>query len=161
MVKHVSYIANKSTYVKLNLSVKGSEYTISNTGCSINELNFQTAGDFSTGENGRINFNFNAKNADFDQVVAAMPESVMNYLSGYNVKGKADINVTLTGRTSNPIVSASYTVKNGSIVQLSSGIKLKDLLLAGTYHYENKDNVSQSLLNVSRTAFPSTPKRSL
>lgn len=153
MVKNVSYIANKSTHVKLNLSVRGSEYTISDAECSINKLYFQTAGNFSTGENGRINLNFNSKNADFDQVVAAMPESVMNYLNGYSVKGKANINVTLTSRTSNPVINASYTVKNGSIVQISSGIKLKDLLLVGTYHYENKDNVSQSLLNVSKTSF--------
>jgi hypothetical protein len=128
------YMQNKLIRLKSGLAFTDSIFTICHARFSIRKLAFLADGRIIGGKN--INLAISGNKLDLSQIMEALPENVKDKLDGFAGKGNANMDIRVTGTVSkeeSPDVKVVFTMDNASITQKVTGVKLKEIMMHGTF----------------------------
>lgn len=135
-ISNYNYLVNKHIEITLNLSINDGKYQFKNTNIGIVNCNFNVSGHMDLNDNPYINIQAQGHHLKLAQVMEALPDVVQDKLQNYNGKGQVDINFSAQGTVSKsetPTINVNFSLKDGTITHNSTGIKLSNTNLSGTF----------------------------
>lgn len=97
-----------------------------------------------------LNLSIAAQGSTLEEMISLVPQNFSNRLNGYDFKGKADIQTTISGRFGDkylPSISVRLDLNNGSISEKSSGVSFREVSVVASYVL--KDNGKSETITIN------------
>ncbi|HEY4788351.1 MAG TPA: AsmA-like C-terminal region-containing protein [Bacteroidales bacterium] len=152
IVSDYSYVINKPIQFDLNLSITHSKYFIQEGRLKIVDLKFNTSGSIDFGPEESIDLKITGDRLNLADILEALPDKIADNLNEYKGKGLVNFGCSINGpigKRGLPRISINFSLLNGTLVQKKSGLKLKDVDLAGLYTRQSDEGKS-SILKINK-----------
>ncbi|MBT6745298.1 MAG: hypothetical protein HOB26_01930 [Flavobacteriales bacterium] len=150
-LKSTQWVTNRDLNVDFGLYINSStkHYDIRRGGLEVdNSLDFEIEGTIDNASHTLIDLNVKGKNLDIVRSLALLPKRYSKSLEAYKSEGEITFSSNIIGQVSNnrtPKITADFAIKNGTIVEKTKKIELRNLNLDGLYTGNN----NLELTNVS------------
>jgi len=148
------FIKEKPLQADFLLQVDSSNYTITEGEAELDGIPLQIDGSIvklqkeGNSNNGYdLNLNISGSNIDLEHALNLIPEQHREELKHYTISGTADINSSIVGtadKHNSPVWQMNYSTRRAQIILDSTGFKLSDIELNGTYKSGNGGSITIS-----------------
>ncbi|MBL4705927.1 MAG: hypothetical protein JKY54_15480 [Flavobacteriales bacterium] len=157
-VGDLTYIKNENTLLNTVIKVDkpNRKYTIVSCKAEISGLNFDISGDY-LADTSFCDLKIAGNNLQLNKVFTVFPSVFFEKFAAYQSDGILDFNASVVGvssKTSLPEVNASFSIADGKLTEVKTGMKLNDVQLNGTF--TNADFGELDIRNLSGTLLNST-----
>ena len=138
-VDRVNYLKNKKTLLDGTLQVVDNDlYTFQNVDLSVNEMRFKLNGLYRNfaAKNSEIDLKIKGSNLEIKSFLSLLPDQYKQKYTSYNSAGLFYFDARIKGfigKKTNPLFSASFGVKNASVEEKSSKLKLENVVMKGDF----------------------------
>lgn len=120
----------------LKVDTRNGFYQLENSSVQIAGVRFETGGDFTVGEEVRLNLKVSAEEAGFQSFLSLLPPAYMDYFSSFKSSGRFVFNSTIKGTSSDvsdPVVNVDFAVRDGKLTPKDGPVSLEQLNFAGSF----------------------------
>lgn len=152
LLKNVEYLQNRKLESALVLKKQGDIIYIETSKLNIEgiDLDFKMA--YNTNENSEIDLLAKATDVNLAGFQRLIPDEYQKYVSSFESKGKTSLLLTVKGKTYGnflPHVEMNFSVRNGTIRQTKTNIKLTDVNCNGIYSNGSRNSSASSIFRIS------------
>ncbi len=151
-VININYLHNKHVNFACKLNVSNSIYKFSDVNFYVSGLKLLASCELNTGNKPNIRMMVNGDNLKLGSVLETLPDTIALKFNHYRGKGNCTLKLSVKGgigARENPSVYLSFMLANGSITEKSSGIKLTDIDLNGSYSNGSNKNLQASVIKLN------------
>lgn len=133
---NVNYISNQPAKTELLLNAKNAKYTFKDAWIQIADIKIAMEGTYTDSQPSFVDIRLKGKNMNMQSVLSVLPEKYRMKMTDYEsegdfyfssyIKGKLDANLS-------PEIMAEFGIRDGSVIQLSTKIVLKQVNMKGKY----------------------------
>ncbi len=129
-----NYLSEKPAKVNMLLDVNKDVYSFTDATIKIVDLDFKVAGtiDNSTKDT-YLALKITGQDMDIQSVLSILPEKEREHFNDYESEGEFYFNSSVLGTSDDPVMTASFGIKKGTITQKSSSVTLKNVDLEGSF----------------------------
>jgi hypothetical protein len=152
LIQDVEYFGNRNLETSFELKREGDVYRMETSSLNVEGIEMNLKMVFSTDDKSEIDLLAEATNVSLAGFQKLIPDEYQKYVQNFKSKGKTNFILSVKGKTygnSLPHVDFSFAIKNGTIAQTLSNIKLSDVNCSGSYSngIRNNSETSQVLIN--------------
>ena len=157
LVHQIEYLKNRKLKSAFVLKRKGDIYRIESSLLDIEGIDLDFKMVFSNNEKSEMDLLAKASDASLAGFQRLVPDEYQKYVCDFDSKGKTSLVLSVTGKTYGnylPHVDLNFTLRNGTIRQTKTNIRLTGVNCSGNYTNgsQNNSNTSSFSLNNFRSA---------
>jgi len=152
-VYNLNYLHNKQVVFNGSLNVTNNIYQFKDAFLNVSGLQFSTSCDINTNEKQSINMVVNGSKLNFGDLLETLPEKIALSFENYNGKGHIDLHLIVKGAIgsgANPNVNLRFSLANGVLKEKSSGMKLSNIDLEGSYSNGSGNSFQTSVIKLNK-----------
>lgn len=152
LIHNIEYLQNRKAAGTFLLKKHGEIYRVETSRLEIEGISLDFKMVFTTGENSEMDMLATASDVNLAGFQRLVPDAYQKYISDFESKGKTSLQLSVKGKTGGnnfPHVEMSFNIRNGSIRQTKTNIKLTAVNFAGTYTNGARNSSSTSALRIS------------
>lgn len=129
-----AYLKGKPAVYEMLLDVNKDVFTFREAKVKIVDLNFGIGGKIENAEKETfLALKITGQDMDIQSVLSILPEKEREKFSDYESEGEFFFNSSILGTADEPVISAAFGIKKGTITQRSSSVTLENVDLEGSY----------------------------
>lgn len=152
IIDNINYINQKDIKLNTELDVKNDIFKIKNGQLFISDLEFNINGNINTSDVSSIDLKIDGKNLNIESFLSVLPKNIRNEARNFDSKGEFYFNASIQGnynKNNIPHIDADFGIKNGTIEQIKTDVKLTDVNFTGKYTNGEKNNLATTFLKIS------------
>lgn len=127
---------------KLDVNLKQQALHLAKTELTIQEVPLVLAGSIRFGKNPSVDLDVEKTELDLEEGIRLLPAQFQVQLKPYEPSGHATFNFSMHGEFSKLKIASDFTVNEGSLKEINSGVALSDINFQAAYRLENdKDSI--------------------
>lgn len=152
MVRQVEYLKNRKLASGFTLKRQEDIYRIETSKLNIEGIDLNLKMAFSTGDRSEIDLLTKASDVNLSGFQRLIPDEYQKYVRDFESKGKTTLLLSVKGKTYGnnfPHVEMNFSLKNGSIRQKKTNIKLTSVNCTGSYSNGSRNHAVTSTFKIS------------
>lgn len=152
LVHQIEYLQNRKLKSVLTLKRKGDIYRIESSLLDVEGIDLDFKMVFSNNEKSEMDLLAKANDASLAGFQRLVPDEYQKYIRDFDSKGKTSLVLSVTGKTYGknlPHVELNFTLRNGSIRQTKTNIRLTGVNCSGSYTNGSQNSSSTSSFSVT------------
>ena len=137
---------------KIAVNTQESHYQFQKTSVHVDGIEVLVDGSLNVKDENYLDITFSGKNIGFEKALALLNDENKKFLTGYHLKGKANLEGNILGKLSenNSIhIEIDFDVQHASIKKPSSKLALENIQMTGSYSNGAKNNKSTSSIHLT------------
>ena len=127
---------------KLDVNLKEEHLHLAKTELTIQEVPLVLEGTIHFGNNPSIDLDVEKTELDLEQGIRLLPAQFQVQLKPYEPSGKATFNFSMHGKFDQLRIASDFTVNDGALKEINSGVELSNIGFSAAYRLENsKDSI--------------------
>jgi hypothetical protein len=152
IIRNIEYLKNRSLEAELVFKRTSDIYNIETSKLNIEGIDLSTKMIFTTSANAEIDLITKASEVNLSGFQRLIPDEYQKYVSNFESKGKTSLVLSVKGKMYGnffPHVELNFSLKNGSILQTKTNIKVTGVNCEGSYSNGARNTPASSVFYIN------------